>query len=115
MADDNLHDWKALLVFCFFQGAAILSVEILVEELVDKFLFSNSLLLGAGPLAIALGLLNYFFLLHNDRWRHFERSFREYSKCRRRIGTISVILGMLAVASLYIAVILSIEPVVNAP
>lgn len=115
MADDNLHDWKALVVLCFFQGAAIVSVETIVEELVGTYLFSNNLLFGAAPLAIALGLLNYFFLLHDDRWRKFERCFRGYSMTMRRIGTLSVVLAMIAVASLFVIAMLSIDPVVNAP
>lgn len=115
MADDNLHDWKALLILSFLQCVLIYSVGILVEELVGKFLLSNDVLFGAGPLSITVGLLNYLFLLHNDRWRRFEGSFRSYSRTRRRVSAFLIALGMIATIVLFIASVLSIDPVVQVP
>jgi len=110
MADDGLHDWKALLVVSFLLGAIVYSTANLSGELTDRFLLGPGSLLGPAPLAIGLGLLNYFLLLHKPRWRRYENEFNGHTTTQRRIGAIVVALAICGVAALFIVSVVMITP-----
>ena len=109
-SDDSFHDWKALAAISIFEGAFIYAVVIGIGNIFDTFLLSNSVLFDAGPMAVILTLLNYFVLLHKDRWRRFEGRFREYSRSKQRTGTFLIAFTILAIVTLLIVSVANIEP-----
>ena len=76
-ADDNLHDWKAILAIGFAQVFVVYGTIFLIEGLSKRTFLPGEPWHLALPLSIAIISANYYLLLHQDRWKRYKRKFRQ--------------------------------------
>ena len=55
-----------------------------------KILVISNPLLSLLPIVTVIALGNYFFFLHNDNWKAYEKQFKDYDKKRGKFGGILV-------------------------
>ncbi|OLY90633.1 hypothetical protein SAMN05444008_101280 [Cnuella takakiae] len=99
ISDDVLNEWKPLVT--------ILTLEILI---LAQFLCWYSLLtkrivdvsnpfLTFLPIVALLGIGNYRFFLHANKWKQFRGSFRQFDNGKKGVGSIKVALVILAIVA----------------
>ncbi len=92
VSEDGWSDWKALLVIQVLFAFLILSVDIYI-----KVLFKGSSLIMDLPKAyfiilfVAYSLLNYYYFLHEDRWKMYQNEFENYPKNKSRLISLLVL------------------------
>jgi len=85
LADDGLHDWKALLALAVAQGYVTYGAIFFLEGSTGASILPTRPWVMALPLSISIFAVNYLALLHRERWRRYERAFRQYSVWKHRV------------------------------
>jgi len=104
ISDDAINEWKPLVTI------GILQVMIIAEIFVWYSILTKKILTLANPLTSILlivaviGLSNYFFFLHRNKWKGYIAEFKQYGKRKKKIGGIIV---FLLIASVVASVIFS--------
>lgn len=96
IADDGLHEWKALLAICVMECYLVLNIPFIAEVLLHRPILTGNQWIMALPLAIGLVGANYLALIHNGRWKRYESEFKSYSGRTNLIGSL-IILGAMVV------------------
>lgn len=95
-ADDNLHDWKAILALGVLQGFVVYGTISFIEGTIGITVLPKVRGLLALPLAITIFGFNYYLLMHREIWRKYERTFRSYSPLKNRILVVALLLVIVA-------------------
>jgi hypothetical protein len=67
------------------QGFLIYSIIFILEGCAGTRVLPTQPVVLALPLSVAVIALNYGLLMHRDRWRRYEKAFRDYSTLRNRV------------------------------
>jgi amino acid transporter len=100
VSKDGWEDWKAYIVvnsmclLVFVEGLVWYSV--IMKRAVE---ISKSY---AIPLSIAITLVNYFVLMHKNKWKEYEYEFMHYNRSKNRLANLFVFFCVLGVLSSFI-------------
>jgi hypothetical protein len=110
-----LHKMSAILVLALFvlsvvQAFLFNAMTFLIGMFSGHPVFSYDRLLVGLLMTIALTAINYWLLIHNDRWRRYNGRFFGYSRRKQRIG--SFLVGLAVSVAAVMVVASSLEPAV---
>lgn len=100
ISDDVLNEWKPLFTILILEILLLAEVLVWYSVLTKRIVVINNPLLTLLPVVAAIGIGNYFFFLHNDKWKNYIKEFKDYDKKKRHAGGLLVfVIIVLIVAS----------------
>ncbi len=96
--EEGWEHWKALVAITVLQ--VILIIELLVWwTIITKIGLTIPKYSFAIPLGLAITIINYYALLHHDRWKKYAEEFKKHSKRKSIIISWLVFLFVLLILS----------------
>jgi hypothetical protein len=104
VSDDALNEWKPLVTILILEVLFIAEIFVWYSVATKKIFVVNNPLASFLPMVAVIGIANYLFFLHKDRWKNHIDEFKRYDKKRKLIGgamvclLITLIIGSLLMA-----------------
>ena len=104
ISDDAINEWKPLVTILILQVLLIAEIFIWYSIATKKILIITNPLTSFLPIVAAIGIANYIFFLHGDKWKNYIAEFKQYDKRKKSAGGIVV---FLVIALILVSVIFS--------
>lgn len=104
ISDDAINEWKPLVTILVLQVLLIAEIFIWYSIATKKILTIANPLTILLPIVAAIGIANYIFFLHGDKWKNYIAEFKQYDKRKKSVGGIVV---FLVIALVLVSVIFS--------
>jgi len=104
ISDDAINEWKPLVTILVLQVLLIAEIFIWYSIATKKILTIANPLTILLPIIAAIGIANYIFFLHGDKWKNYIAEFKQYDKRKKSVGGIVV---FLVIALVLVSVIFS--------
>lgn len=92
ISDDAINEWKPLVTIGVLQIMIIVEIFVWYSILTKKILTLTNPLASILPIVAVIGVANYFFFLHRNRWKNYIAEFKQYDKKKKSVGGIVVFL-----------------------
>jgi hypothetical protein len=104
ISDDAINEWKPLVTILILEVLLIAEIFIWYSVATKKIFVVSNPLTSFLPVVAIIGIANYIFFLHKNRWRNYVDEFKSYDKKRKSFGGLIVFLVIaLLVASVMLA------------
>lgn len=104
ISDDAINEWKPLVTILILEVLLIAEIFIWYSVATKKIFVVSNPLTSFLPVVAIIGIANYIFFLHKNRWRNYVDEFKSYDKKRKSFGGLIVFLVIaLIVASVMLA------------
>lgn len=85
--------WKAFAIICFLETLILLGLLGQIDLNFYSYInFEVDPKTYAIPLGLLLSILNYFIFLHNDKWRLYISEFKKFSKLKKVLTNLIVMI-----------------------
>ncbi len=92
ISDDAINQWKPLVTIIVLQGLLIAEIFIWYTITTKRIFSITNPLTFFLPIVGVIGIANYIFFLHGDKWKKYIAEFEIYDKRKKSIGGIVVFL-----------------------
>lgn len=104
ISDDAINEWKPLVTILILEVLLIAEIFIWYSVATKKIFVVSNPLTSFLPVVAIIGIANYIFFLHKNRWRNYVDEFKSYDKKKKSFGGLIVFLIIaLIVASVVLA------------
>jgi hypothetical protein len=104
VSDDAINEWKPLVTILVLEVLLIAEFFIWYSVATKKIFVVTNPLTSFLPIVAVIGIANYVFFLHRDKWKNYIDEFKRYDKRRKSLGGVLVTLVItLIVGSVLIA------------
>jgi uncharacterized protein YacL len=91
LSDDALNDWKPLIIICLLQLFLIISIDLWLKILFGRSYILEKSNLQLWMICVGLVLINFYFLLWQNKWKSRTKEFIKHSRKKHLIGTVAVV------------------------
>lgn len=95
ISDDAINEWKPLITILVLEVLLIAQVLVWYSIITKNILVVNNPLMTFFPPVAAIGIANYLYFLHGDKWKRYVDEFKEFDKRKRLLGS-GVIISVIA-------------------
>jgi hypothetical protein len=104
VSDDAINEWTPLVTILVLEVLLIAEFFIWYSVATKKIFVVTNPLTSFLPIVAVIGIANYVFFLHRDKWKNYIDEFKRYDKRRKSLGGVLVTLVItLIVGSVLIA------------
>ncbi len=97
ISDDAINEWKPLVTILILQVLLIAEIFVWYSIATKKIFVITNPLISFLPIVAAIGIANYIFILHGDKWKNYVDEFKQYDRRKKSVGGIIVFLVIILV------------------
>lgn len=99
ISDDAINEWKPLVTILILEVFLIAEIFIWYSVATKKIFVVSNPLTSFLPVVAIIGIANYIFFLHKNRWRNYVDEFESYDKKKKSFGGLIVFLIIALIAA----------------
>lgn len=87
ISDDAINEWKPLITILVLEVLFIAQVLVWYSIITKNVLVVNNPLMTFFPPVATIGVANYLYFLHGDKWKRYVDEFKDFDKRKRLLGS----------------------------